>query len=205
MSRQIIASNLGRKMTIIFSKDEATFHCHNDLRVYVNENLPDRWIACHRMAFRTQDIGFFLWRRINGKLYLAKQITGDPLKAEIGRARNEIPQEMSRHVCDSILFHSFLTVCLGGRKTTRQSKQTSIFQRLWRGLFTFCAIFDQFVVCFRDVVSSHFISQSKLNTTPLENKVTHCKIRKKCPCVTKRTCDIDIDVCRGATSLEKKI
>lgn len=79
-----------------FQQDGAPSHKYSSMGAYLKEEVPSQWLP-RSPDFRQQDF-FVLGERIIDKVYRTKPTTGDPLKAEIDRACNEILQEMIHQV-----------------------------------------------------------------------------------------------------------
>ena len=91
-----------------FQQDGAPPHYHHDVRAYLNENLPNRWIGRKGPVdylARSPDltpIDFFLWGFLKNKVYVTKPETIDELQVAIERECAQIPNEMILDVCDSV-------------------------------------------------------------------------------------------------------
>lgn len=92
----------------IYQQDGAPPHYHRDVRSYLNEILPNRWIG--RRGFvefppRSPDLtplDFFLWGYLKDKVYASKPTSVIELKATIEYECSQIPRELIRTVCESI-------------------------------------------------------------------------------------------------------
>jgi transposase len=91
-----------------FQQDGAPPHYHRDVRSFLDELLPNRWIG--RRGFveyppRSPDLtplDFFLWGYLKDKVYAKKPATIAELREAIEHECSKIPREMFVDVCDSI-------------------------------------------------------------------------------------------------------
>ncbi|XP_016075224.1 PREDICTED: uncharacterized protein LOC107542427 [Miniopterus natalensis] len=120
-----------------FQQDGAPPHYHHDVRSYLDDILPNRWIG--RRGFveyppHSPDLtplDFFLWGYLKDKVYATKPATVSELRVAIEQECTQIPNEMFVDVCDSIALryqlphaHPLLEIKPGSRVHTQSLSNT---------------------------------------------------------------------------------
>ncbi|XP_076305614.1 uncharacterized protein LOC143222676 [Tachypleus tridentatus] len=92
-----------------FQHDGAPPHYHRNVRAYLDENLPNRWIGRRgstEFPSRSPDLTpldfFFLWGYVKDNVYSTKPAAINELRAATERECTQISNEMIREVCKSI-------------------------------------------------------------------------------------------------------
>ena len=105
-----------------FQQDGAPPHYHSDVRSFLDEVLPNRWIG--RRGFveyppRSPDLtplDFFLWGYLKDKVYATKPATVTELREAIEHECVQIPRELFHDVCDSIAWRCQQCLDQNGRQ-----------------------------------------------------------------------------------------
>ena len=105
-----------------FQQDGAPPHYHRDVRFFLDEVLPNRWIG--RRGFveyppRSPDLtplDFFLWGYLKDKVYATKPTTVAELREAIEHECTQIPRELFHNVCNSIAWRCQQCLDQNGRQ-----------------------------------------------------------------------------------------
>jgi len=110
----------------IFEQDGAPSHWHRDVRRFLNESLPQRWIGCdgkEDLALqlwppRSPDLTpweFFLWGFVNEPVYVpSPPRTLDDLKKHITTAVISVTQEILLRLWKEFIYRLYVTREAGG-------------------------------------------------------------------------------------------
>ena len=105
---------------VYFQEDGAPPHYHREVRSFLDEVLPNRWIG--RRGFveyppRSPDLtplDFFLWGYLKDKVYATKPATVAELRDAIEHEYTQIPRELFHNVCESIAWRCQLCLNQSG-------------------------------------------------------------------------------------------
>jgi len=110
----------------IFQQDEEPPHWHNQVRRFLNETLPQRWIgrtepkdlALHSWPSRSPDMtpcDFFLWGYVKDRVYVPPLPADlDELRNRTTAAVNSVTEDTLRHVWDEFSYRVDVVRAAGG-------------------------------------------------------------------------------------------
>ena len=106
--------------SIIFQEDGAPAHFSTDVRQYLNNHFPDRWIGRGspiRWAPRSPDLtplDFYLWGHPKNNIYKSPTKDMDELKRRINKEINSISKETLSDVFSNIVKRMDLCISVDG-------------------------------------------------------------------------------------------
>lgn len=107
---------------LFFQQDGAPIHYAVDVRQWLDEKFPNRWIGRRgpiEWPARSPDLtpcDFFLWGFLKDRVYSAKCATLDQLKQRIREACAAVTPEMCKRVCDSVSERCKVCIDRGGQQ-----------------------------------------------------------------------------------------
>ena len=98
-----------KQRRLIFQQDGAPAHYSLEVRDWLDQKFPDRWIGRRgpiEWPARSPDLtppDFFLWGYLKNIVYKDRPSTLDELRDRIEQACAEIPTQMCDRVCKSVV------------------------------------------------------------------------------------------------------
>jgi hypothetical protein len=98
--QESISRNLLDNESIFFMQDGASVHSASDVRNWLDENFPGRWIG--RRGAIEWPTDYFLWGYIKDIVYKSKPRTISNLKQSIISAFSPLDSDLCKKVCESV-------------------------------------------------------------------------------------------------------
>lgn len=111
---------LRKHNSMIFQQDGAPAHFHRDVRQFLDETFPDRWVGrggAIRWAPRSPDLSpldFFLWGHIKNNIYKSPIKNLDELKTKIDYEIRMVSKETLRNVFANVVKRMNLCISADG-------------------------------------------------------------------------------------------
>jgi len=110
-----------KRKRMYFQQDGASPHYATEVRKWLDEKLPDRWLGRRgpiEWPARSPDLApcdFFLWGYLKDIVYRERPATIEQLRESIAKACAEIPIEMCANACQSVVHRFERCIEDGGR------------------------------------------------------------------------------------------